>query len=120
VLATIMRRYQPELTASGMPRPLAQITLRPGRRLPMRLRHRDRTAAVTAPLLAAHPPHPGARRYGAGVVVLVVGEGDGLVVVGVGLGVVDVLVGVGVGVGLLGDGLGDDELGPGDGDCDGL
>ena len=49
VLATIMRRYQPELTASGMPLPLAQVTLRPGRRLPMRLRHRDRTAAVTAP-----------------------------------------------------------------------
>jgi cytochrome P450 len=46
VLATIMRRYQPELTASGMPRPLAQITLRPGRRLPMRLRRR---AAVPAP-----------------------------------------------------------------------
>jgi cytochrome P450 len=40
VLATILRRYQPELTASGMPRPLAQITLRPGRRLPMRLRRR--------------------------------------------------------------------------------
>jgi cytochrome P450 len=46
VLATIMRRYQPELTASGMPRPLAQITLRPGRRLPMRLRRR---ASVPAP-----------------------------------------------------------------------
>jgi cytochrome P450 len=46
VLATILRRYQPELTASGMPRPLAQITLRPGRRLPMRLRRR---AAVPAP-----------------------------------------------------------------------
>jgi cytochrome P450 len=46
VLATIMRRYQPELTASGMPRPLAQITLRPGRRLPMRLRRR---AAVPVP-----------------------------------------------------------------------
>ena len=40
VLATIMRRYQPELTASGMPRPLAQITLRPGRHLPMLLRRR--------------------------------------------------------------------------------
>jgi cytochrome P450 len=40
VLATIMRRYQPELTASGMPQPLAQVTLRPGRRLPMRLRRR--------------------------------------------------------------------------------
>jgi len=46
VLATVMRRYQPELTASGMPRPLALVTLRPGRRLPMRLRHR---AAVRAP-----------------------------------------------------------------------
>ena len=46
MLATIMRRYQPELTASGMPLPLAQVTLRPGRRLPMRLRRR---AAVTAP-----------------------------------------------------------------------
>jgi len=46
VLATIMRRYQPELTATGMPRPLAQITLRPGRRLPMRVRHR---AAVAPP-----------------------------------------------------------------------
>jgi len=46
VLATIMRRYQPELTASGMPLPLAWVTLRPGRRLPMRLRHR---AAVAMP-----------------------------------------------------------------------
>jgi cytochrome P450 len=46
VLATIMRRYQPELTASGMPLPLAQVTLRPGRRLPMRLRRR---AAVPVP-----------------------------------------------------------------------
>jgi len=51
------------------------------------------------------------------VVVLVVGEGDGLEVVGFGLGVVGVLVGVGAG--LLGDGLGDDVLGEDDGDCDG-
>jgi cytochrome P450 len=40
VLATIARRFRLELTAHGMPAPLAQVTLRPGRRLPMRLRHR--------------------------------------------------------------------------------
>jgi cytochrome P450 len=40
VLATIARRFRLELTARGMPPPRAQVTLRPGRGLPMRLRHR--------------------------------------------------------------------------------
>jgi cytochrome P450 len=40
VLATIARRFRLELTARGMPVPLAQVTLRPGRNLPMRLRRR--------------------------------------------------------------------------------
>ena len=40
VLATIARRFRLELTARGMPAPVAQVTLRPGRNLPMRLRHR--------------------------------------------------------------------------------
>ena len=40
VLATLAIRFRLELTARGMPAPLAQVTLRPGRRLPMRLRHR--------------------------------------------------------------------------------
>lgn len=40
VLATIARRFRLELTERGMPAPLAQVTLRPGRNLPMRLRHR--------------------------------------------------------------------------------
>ena len=40
ILATITRRYRLELTARGMPAPLAQVTLRPGRNLPMRLRRR--------------------------------------------------------------------------------
>jgi cytochrome P450 len=40
VLATIARRFRLELTARGMPAPRAQVTLRPGRGLPMRLRHR--------------------------------------------------------------------------------
>jgi cytochrome P450 len=40
VLATIARRFRLELTARGMPDPVAQVTLRPGRTLPMRLRHR--------------------------------------------------------------------------------
>src|SRR5215467_7015172 len=40
VLATIARRFRLELTARGMPAPAAQVTLRPGRNLPMRLRHR--------------------------------------------------------------------------------
>jgi cytochrome P450 len=40
VLATIARRYRLELTMSGIPAPTANITLRPGRSLPMRLLHR--------------------------------------------------------------------------------
>jgi cytochrome P450 len=40
VLATIARRFRLELTARGMPAPVAQVTLRPGRSLPMRLRRR--------------------------------------------------------------------------------
>ncbi len=40
VLATIARRFRLELTARGMPAPVAQVTLRPGRNLPMVLRHR--------------------------------------------------------------------------------
>ena len=40
VLATIARRFRLELTARGMPAPVAQVTLRPGRNLPMRLRRR--------------------------------------------------------------------------------
>jgi cytochrome P450 len=40
VLATLARRFRLELTARGMPTPVAQVTLRPGRNLPMRLRHR--------------------------------------------------------------------------------
>jgi cytochrome P450 len=40
VLATITRRARLELTAAGLPAPLAQVTLRPGRNLPMRLLRR--------------------------------------------------------------------------------
>jgi cytochrome P450 len=40
VLATIARRFRLELTARGMPAPVAQVTLRPGRHLPMRLLRR--------------------------------------------------------------------------------
>jgi cytochrome P450 len=40
VLATIAERFRLELTARGMPAPLAQVTLRPGRNLPMHLRRR--------------------------------------------------------------------------------
>jgi cytochrome P450 len=40
VLATIARRFRLELTASGMPVPVAQVTLRPGRNMAMRLRRR--------------------------------------------------------------------------------
>jgi len=40
VLATIARRYRLELTMSGIPVPAANITLRPGRSLPMRFLHR--------------------------------------------------------------------------------
>jgi cytochrome P450 len=40
VLATIAGRFRLELTARGMPAPVAQVTLRPGRNLPMVLRHR--------------------------------------------------------------------------------
>lgn len=40
VLGTIARRFRLELTAGGMPAPRAHVTLRPGRNLPMHLRHR--------------------------------------------------------------------------------
>lgn len=40
VLATIARRFRLELTAAGMPRPAAYVTLRPAGGLPMRLHHR--------------------------------------------------------------------------------
>lgn len=40
VLATIARRFRLELTASGMPKPVAQVTLRPSRNSPMCLRRR--------------------------------------------------------------------------------
>ncbi len=40
VLATVARRFRLELTARGIPAPVAQVTLRPGRNLPMRLRRR--------------------------------------------------------------------------------
>lgn len=40
VLATVARRFRLELTARGMPSPVAQVTLRPGRDLPMLLRRR--------------------------------------------------------------------------------
>jgi cytochrome P450 len=40
VLATIAQRFRLELTARGMPAPVAQVTLRPGRNLPMHLRRR--------------------------------------------------------------------------------
>jgi cytochrome P450 len=41
VLATVARRYRLELTVRGFPVPYANITLRPGRALPMRLLRRD-------------------------------------------------------------------------------
>jgi cytochrome P450 len=37
VLAAVTQRYRLELTAAGVPKPVANITLRPGRGLPMRL-----------------------------------------------------------------------------------
>jgi cytochrome P450 len=40
VLATVARRYRLELTMRGIPRPAANVTLRPGRGLPMRLLRR--------------------------------------------------------------------------------
>jgi cytochrome P450 len=40
VLATIARKYRLELTMRGIPAPTANITLRPGQGLPMRLLHR--------------------------------------------------------------------------------
>jgi cytochrome P450 len=40
VLATIARRFRLELTGPGIPAPIAHVTLRPGRNLPMRLRRR--------------------------------------------------------------------------------
>jgi cytochrome P450 len=42
VLASIARRFRLELTAAGIPLPLARVTLQPGRALPMRLSHRRR------------------------------------------------------------------------------
>jgi cytochrome P450 len=41
VLAAVTRRYRLELTVRGIPVPSANITLRPGRRLPMRLMRRS-------------------------------------------------------------------------------
>jgi cytochrome P450 len=41
VLATIARRYRLELTVRGIPAPSANVTLRPGRGLPMRLLRRS-------------------------------------------------------------------------------
>ena len=41
VLAAVARRYRLELTVRGIPVPSANITLRPGRRLPMRLIRRS-------------------------------------------------------------------------------
>lgn len=40
VLAAIAGRFRLELTAAGLPVPSANVTLRPGRRMPMRLRRR--------------------------------------------------------------------------------
>jgi cytochrome P450 len=40
VLATLARRYRLELTVRGIPAPMANVTLRPGRALPMRLLRR--------------------------------------------------------------------------------
>ena len=40
VLATVARRYRLELTVRGFPVPSANITMRPGRTLPMRLLRR--------------------------------------------------------------------------------
>lgn len=40
VLAAITQRYRLELTAAGLPKPVANVTLRPGRGLPMRLTRR--------------------------------------------------------------------------------
>jgi cytochrome P450 len=40
VLASIAQRFRLELTASGLPQPLANVTLRPGHGLRMRLSHR--------------------------------------------------------------------------------
>jgi len=37
VLAAVTQHYRLELTAAGVPKPVASITLRPGRGLPMRL-----------------------------------------------------------------------------------
>jgi cytochrome P450 len=41
VLASIAQRYRLELTARGMPRPIANVTLRPSRGLPMRIIRRS-------------------------------------------------------------------------------
>ena len=45
-LATLGRRFRLDLTASGLPQPLAHVTLRPGRHLPMLLRHRQLVRAT--------------------------------------------------------------------------
>ena len=37
VLAAITQRYRLKLTGAGLPKPVANVTLRPGRSLPMRL-----------------------------------------------------------------------------------
>jgi len=41
VLASIAQRYRLELTMRGIPAPIANVTLRPGQDLPMRLRRRE-------------------------------------------------------------------------------
>jgi hypothetical protein len=40
VLATLARRYRLDLRTGGLPEPVAHVTLRPGKRLPMRLTRR--------------------------------------------------------------------------------
>jgi cytochrome P450 len=54
VLATIARRYRLELTPAGLPRPTANVTLRPGRNLPMRLLRRGRPAESPGTMLSQY------------------------------------------------------------------
>jgi cytochrome P450 len=48
VLASITQRYRLELTARGMPRPIAAVTLRPSHGLPMRIIRRSEPLAPSA------------------------------------------------------------------------
>ena len=41
MLASIAQRYRLELTVRGVPAPIANVTLRPGQDLPMRLLRRE-------------------------------------------------------------------------------